>query len=183
LRAARPMLAGRPHEAAGNGSPRWMAAGPRSRGRTEPGLQAGSPFTTPLTCGCAVMIASWHTLGAHQNWRTSRRARRGPHQIIGRDHTPAGLRLERGQHLVLQLLNDHQSPARRRTRCSRGGAARRAGLMPGRAGREGPMLARRGPLALGSEGRGGNRCNCSMRAFGVRGMFPGRPGPSTWRSW
>ena len=27
LRAARPMLVGRPHEAAGNGSPRWMAAG------------------------------------------------------------------------------------------------------------------------------------------------------------
>jgi len=39
------MLAGRPHEAAGNGSPRWMAAGPRSRGCTEPGLQAGSPLT------------------------------------------------------------------------------------------------------------------------------------------
>ena len=41
------MLAGRPHEAAGNGSPRWMAAGPRSRGCTEPGLQAGSPLTHP----------------------------------------------------------------------------------------------------------------------------------------
>ena|SRR5690349_5309696 len=41
------MLAGRPHEAAGNGSPRWMAAGPRSRGCTEPGLQAGSPLTPP----------------------------------------------------------------------------------------------------------------------------------------
>ncbi len=36
------MLAGRPHEAAGNGSPRWMTAAPRERG-TEPGLQAGSP--------------------------------------------------------------------------------------------------------------------------------------------
>jgi hypothetical protein len=36
-RAARPMLAGRPHEAAGNGSPRWMAAGPRERvHRTRP---------------------------------------------------------------------------------------------------------------------------------------------------
>ena len=31
------MLAGRPHEAAGNGSPRWMAAGPRERThRTRP---------------------------------------------------------------------------------------------------------------------------------------------------
>src|SRR5882757_2793917 len=37
------MLAGRPHEAVSNGSPRWMAVGPRSRGCTEPGLQAGSP--------------------------------------------------------------------------------------------------------------------------------------------
>jgi len=37
------MLAGRPHEAAGNGSPRWMAAGPPSGGCTEPGLQADSP--------------------------------------------------------------------------------------------------------------------------------------------
>ena len=36
------MLAGRPHEAAGNGSPRWMTAAPRERG-TEPGLQADSP--------------------------------------------------------------------------------------------------------------------------------------------
>ncbi len=37
LRAARPMLAGRPHEAASNGSPRWMAAGPRKRvHRTRP---------------------------------------------------------------------------------------------------------------------------------------------------
>jgi hypothetical protein len=36
-RAARPMLAGRPHEAVSNGSPRWMAAGPRERvHRTRP---------------------------------------------------------------------------------------------------------------------------------------------------
>jgi hypothetical protein len=49
LRAARPMLAGRPHEAAGNGSPIWMAAGPRKRahrtwpgGRVAPGLP-GAP--------------------------------------------------------------------------------------------------------------------------------------------
>ena len=42
------MLAGRPHEAAGNGSPRWMTAAPRERG-TEPGLQAGSPPFMSLT--------------------------------------------------------------------------------------------------------------------------------------
>jgi hypothetical protein len=37
LRAARPMLAGRPHEAVGNGSPRWMTADPRERAhRTRP---------------------------------------------------------------------------------------------------------------------------------------------------
>jgi len=44
------MLAGRPHETAGNGSPRWMTAASRQRG-TEPGLQAGSPLHTPLTRG------------------------------------------------------------------------------------------------------------------------------------
>jgi hypothetical protein len=42
------MLAGRPHEAVGNGSPRWMTAAPRERG-TEPGLQAGSPPIISLT--------------------------------------------------------------------------------------------------------------------------------------
>jgi hypothetical protein len=41
------MLAGRPHEAVGNSSPRWMIAAPRERG-TEPGLQAGSPPFLPL---------------------------------------------------------------------------------------------------------------------------------------
>jgi len=42
------MRAGRPHEAAGNGSPRWMTAASRKRG-TEPGLQAGSPPIMSLT--------------------------------------------------------------------------------------------------------------------------------------
>ena len=37
------MLAGRPHETAGNGSPRWMTVASRQREGTEPGLQAGSP--------------------------------------------------------------------------------------------------------------------------------------------
>jgi hypothetical protein len=45
-RAARPMLAGRPHEAVGNGSPRWMAAGPRERvHRTRPGGRAGAAMS------------------------------------------------------------------------------------------------------------------------------------------
>jgi hypothetical protein len=46
------MLAGRPHEAAGNGSPRWMTAAPRKRAhRTRP-----TGRLTPhmgLTCGAA----------------------------------------------------------------------------------------------------------------------------------
>ena len=42
------MLAGRPHEAVGNGSPRWMTVAPRERG-TEPGLQADSPPVMSLT--------------------------------------------------------------------------------------------------------------------------------------
>jgi hypothetical protein len=37
------MLAGRPHEAVGNVSPRWMIAARANARRTEPGLQAGSP--------------------------------------------------------------------------------------------------------------------------------------------
>src|SRR5580704_5997177 len=42
------MLAGRPHEAAGNGSPRWMTAGPRKRvHRTRP-----TGRLTPLICLC-----------------------------------------------------------------------------------------------------------------------------------
>jgi hypothetical protein len=44
LRAARPMLAGRPHEAAGNGSPRWMAAGPRKRVHRDPAYRPTRPF-------------------------------------------------------------------------------------------------------------------------------------------
>jgi hypothetical protein len=61
------MLAGRPHEAAGNGSPRWMAAGPRERAhRTRPtgqlarrlhsGLHVlthrASPEALHLQCAC-----------------------------------------------------------------------------------------------------------------------------------
>jgi len=43
------MLVGRPHEAAGNGSPRWMAAGPRKRvHRTRPtGRLARRPAGLP----------------------------------------------------------------------------------------------------------------------------------------
>ena len=47
------MLAGRPHEAVGNGSPRWMTAAPRSGG-TEPGLQADSPTFIALNWAFAV---------------------------------------------------------------------------------------------------------------------------------
>ena len=50
LWAARPMLAGRPHEAAGNGSPRWMAVGPRFTRvhRTRPtGRLAPHPWPWP----------------------------------------------------------------------------------------------------------------------------------------
>ena len=52
------MPAGRPHEAAGNVSPRWMTAAPRKRS-TEPGLQADSPPFILLTCiGVAALAAS-----------------------------------------------------------------------------------------------------------------------------
>jgi hypothetical protein len=46
-----PELAGRPHEAVGNGSPRWMVADRDAarRAETEPGLQAGSSLARPLT--------------------------------------------------------------------------------------------------------------------------------------
>src|SRR5262245_21110860 len=37
------MLAGRPHEAAGNGSPRWMAAGPRHAGAQNPAYRPARP--------------------------------------------------------------------------------------------------------------------------------------------
>jgi hypothetical protein len=46
LRVARPMLAGKPHEAVSNGSPRWMAAGPRKRvHRTRPTGQLARRLT------------------------------------------------------------------------------------------------------------------------------------------
>jgi hypothetical protein len=94
------MLAGRPHEAVGNGSPRWMAVGPRSRGCTEPGLQAGSPLTPALACACAVMIVPWRTLGARQPERTSRRRRHGParwHRGTGACRCPSPRRSSRAR--------------------------------------------------------------------------------------
>jgi hypothetical protein len=57
------MLAGRPQEAVGNVSPRWMTAAPRKRG-TEPGLQADSPPYEVLTCDAAKHAAWRGTLGA-----------------------------------------------------------------------------------------------------------------------
>jgi hypothetical protein len=64
LRTARPMLAGRPHEAAGNGSPRWMAAGPHPRvHRTRPtGRLARHPRRWPAAQQCSG--GDWGTLGA-----------------------------------------------------------------------------------------------------------------------
>src|SRR4029077_1575741 len=52
----RPMLAGRPHEAAGNGSPRWMTAAPRKRAhRTRPTGRL-TPFPPPDLRRCAVAL-------------------------------------------------------------------------------------------------------------------------------
>jgi len=78
LRVARPKLAGGPHEAAGNGSPRWMAAGPRLRGCTEPGLQAGSPPThaAGLRFG-SIMERQGHFRGTPAPDGTRCRVRRG----------------------------------------------------------------------------------------------------------
>jgi len=46
------MLAGRPHEAAGNGSPRWMTAAPRKRGhRTRPTGRLTPIYVTDLGTG------------------------------------------------------------------------------------------------------------------------------------
>ncbi len=53
------MLAGRPHEAAGNGSPRWMAAGPREPvHRTRPTGQLARRLTWADTShrGIAVLL-------------------------------------------------------------------------------------------------------------------------------
>ena len=61
LRAARPMLAGRPHEAAGNGSPRWMAAGPLHAGAQNPAYRPARP----LPCTQARVTASQGTFRAY----------------------------------------------------------------------------------------------------------------------
>ncbi len=51
------MLAGRPHEAAGNGSPRWMTVAPRKRGhRTRPTGRLTRPGS--LTEGLLIMLGS-----------------------------------------------------------------------------------------------------------------------------
>jgi len=67
LRAARPMLAGRPHEAVSNGSPRWMAAGPRERvHRTRP-------------TGRLARRLTWEDVAVACDWGTGDRVR--PHLI------------------------------------------------------------------------------------------------------
>jgi hypothetical protein len=60
------MLAGRPHEAAGNGSPRWMTAAPRERG-TEPGLQAGSPAPSNADLRRSIARRSVRALSGHMS--------------------------------------------------------------------------------------------------------------------
>jgi hypothetical protein len=48
------MLAGRPHETAGNGSPRWMTAASRPREAQNPAYRPAHPIQTLLTCGGAI---------------------------------------------------------------------------------------------------------------------------------
>ena len=65
-RAARPRLAGRPHEAVGNGSPRWMTVAPRKRAhRTRPTGRLTLPSIVVACDGYAVG-ASAGTFGAHR---------------------------------------------------------------------------------------------------------------------
>jgi hypothetical protein len=61
------MLAGRPHEAAGNGSPRWMAAGPRFTRvhRTRPTGQLARCPGPYLTCGDDELIRGGLELRGH----------------------------------------------------------------------------------------------------------------------
>jgi hypothetical protein len=78
LRAARPMLAGRPHEAAGNGSPRWMAAGPRKRvHRTRPtGRLARRPcFDLHLRGHPVLLFRSCSARAGARAWSTAVRPR------------------------------------------------------------------------------------------------------------
>jgi hypothetical protein len=65
------MLAGRPHETAGNGSPRWMTAAPRQREAQNPAYRPAHPHHMAVACGGAVLRQSPGAFGAHA--RTSER--------------------------------------------------------------------------------------------------------------
>ena len=49
------MLAGRPHEAAGNGSPRWMTVASHNARAQNPAYRPTHPLFTSLTCGGALV--------------------------------------------------------------------------------------------------------------------------------
>jgi hypothetical protein len=68
------MLAGRPHEAAGNGSPRWMAAGPRKRAhRTRPTgrLARRLPAGLRLRAHEALLFCSCSARAGARAWSTA----------------------------------------------------------------------------------------------------------------
>jgi hypothetical protein len=60
------MLAGRPHEAAGNGSPRWMIAAPPQAGAQNPAYRPTHPHNPLLTCGVALSLAVRGKSRAHR---------------------------------------------------------------------------------------------------------------------
>ena len=59
------MLAGRPHEAAGNGSPRWMTAAPPKAGAQNPAYRPAHPHPVqrPVAATGMSMITA-HLVGA-----------------------------------------------------------------------------------------------------------------------
>ena len=64
------MLAGRPHEAAGNGSPRWMAVGPLHAGAQNPAYRPARPPPAPVTSTGANEEARRGTFRA-QHWTSA----------------------------------------------------------------------------------------------------------------
>src|SRR5258705_11722609 len=65
------MFAGRQDGAAGDGQSLDGWPPTRANGRTEPGLQAGSPAALTLTCGDAVTGPLAHTSRTHQKWEST----------------------------------------------------------------------------------------------------------------
>ena len=119
------MLAGRPHEAVGNGSPRWMTAAPRERGhRTRPTGRrtptlalscddaAGEPALDQAKAGVAGQVLAWcpckltRPPGGQGRWRAEVRQhgrwwRRYTGMTIGRS----------GHELPCRHRHPHQSVA------------------------------------------------------------------------